>query len=72
MMPFEKRLARLEAARNMCFQGRQVGVIFGADEASVSAGSISISARGEATKTQTSSITASWSKQASLARSLSP
>jgi hypothetical protein len=33
MMPFEKRLARLEAARNMRFQGRQVGVIFDADEA---------------------------------------
>jgi hypothetical protein len=40
MTPFEKRLARLEAARNIRFQGRRVGVIFDADEADIDAGSL--------------------------------
>jgi hypothetical protein len=51
MMPFEKRLARLEAARNMRFQGRQVGVIFDTDEADIDAGSLRYKRTREANET---------------------
>jgi hypothetical protein len=51
-MPFEKRLARLEAARNMRFQGRQVGVIFDADEADIHAGSVCYKRTREASETR--------------------
>jgi len=40
MTPFERRLSRLEAAHNVRFQGRHVGVIFDADEADIDAGSL--------------------------------
>jgi hypothetical protein len=40
MTPFERRLSRLEAAHNVRFQGRHVGVIFDADEADIQAGSL--------------------------------
>jgi hypothetical protein len=67
-MPFEKRLARLEAARNMRFQGRQVGVIFDADEADIHAGLFAINARVKPARPETNSNTASRSTPASLAR----
>jgi hypothetical protein len=51
MMPFEKRLSRLEAARNLRFQGRQVGVIFDADEADIHAGSVRYKRTREASET---------------------
>jgi hypothetical protein len=51
MMPFEKRLARLEAARNMRFQGRKASVIFDADEADIHADSFSIKRTREANET---------------------
>jgi hypothetical protein len=40
MTRFKSRLSRLEAARNIRFQGRRVGVIFDADEADIDAGSL--------------------------------
>ena len=40
MTPFERRLTRLEAAHNVRFRGRRVGVIFDADEADIDAGSL--------------------------------
>jgi hypothetical protein len=47
----DKRLARLEAARKMRFQGRQVGVIFDADEADIDAGSLRYKRTREASET---------------------
>jgi hypothetical protein len=38
--PFERRLSALEAARNIRFHGRVVGVIFDGGEASIHAGSV--------------------------------
>jgi hypothetical protein len=51
MMPFEKRLARLEAARNMRFLGRKVSMIFDADEADIHADSHSFKRTREANET---------------------
>jgi hypothetical protein len=51
MMPFEKRLARLEATRNMRFQSRKVCMIFDADEADIHADSLSFKRTREANET---------------------
>jgi hypothetical protein len=51
MMPFEKRLAHLETAGNMRFQGRQVGVIFDADEADIDASFLRYKRTREASET---------------------
>jgi hypothetical protein len=51
MTPFERRLTRLEAARNMRFQGRKVSVIFDADEADIHAGSVCYKRTREANET---------------------
>jgi hypothetical protein len=68
MMPFEKRLAHLETAGNMRFQGRQVGVIFDADEADIDASFLRYKRTREASETPDEFNTASRSKPASLAR----
>ena len=72
MTPFERRLSRLEAARNIRFQGRRVGVIFDADEADIDAGSLRYKRTREVDESPDDFKAASWSRPARMARRSSP